>query len=176
MVFDIEEVGDAGLDFKFQLTKDQFKIDQEDCSLYKDVDVNGHLSRVGDDVYLKGYINTELTLECSRCLDQFVHPVVSRLIAHFVPHSHDSTLTREKELHASDIDTEVYKGKRIDLTQCIRDRILLMVPVICLCVCDCKGICPQCGLDLNERSCECVSDSSIDSRLEVLKKIKNKLT
>ena len=176
MVFDIEQVGEEGLAFKFQIYKDQFEIDQEDCSLNKDVDVNGFLFRVGDDINLKGNVNTELTLECSRCLNQFVYPVDSRMKAHFVPSNHDSNLSGKVELHVSDIDTEVYKDKRIDLTQSIRDRILLMVPVVCLCTDDCKGICPQCGININEGSCECVSDSSIDPRLEVLKNLKNKLT
>ena len=175
MVFDIEEVGSEGLDFKFQINKNQFEIDQEDCSLNKDIDVNGHLSRLGDDVYLKGNVNTELILKCSRCLDQLVHTVDSILKAHFMPPDHDSTLLREVELRVSDIDTEIYKDKRIDLTQSIRDRILLTIPIICLCMDDCKGICPQCGVKLNERSCECVRDASVDPRLEILKKIKNKL-
>ena len=176
MVFDIQKVGDEGLDFKFQIYKDQFKIDQGDCSLNKNVSVDGRLFRVGDDIYLKGNINTELILECSRCLDQFNYPVDSRLKAHFVPSSNNSNLTGEVELHASDIDVEVYKDKRIDLAQSIRDRILLAVPFFCLCMEDCKGICPRCGTYLNERSCECASDSSIDPRLELLKKLKNKLT
>ena len=176
MVFDIEKVGDEGLDFKFQIYKDWFEMDQGVCSLNKDVDVNGRLSRMGDDVYLKGNINTELILECSRCLDQFNYPVDSRLKAHFVPSSNNSVLTGEVELHASDIDIEVYKDKRIDLAQSIRDRILLTIPFICLCMDGCKGICPHCGINLNGRSCECASDSSVDPRLGLLKKLKNKLT
>ena len=175
MVFDLEEVGDKGLDFKFQINKGQFKIDQEDCSLNKDVDVNGHLSRLGNDVYLNGNVNTELALKCSRCLDQLLYPIDSKFKAHFVPFDRDSTLMGEVELHVSDIDTEIYKDKRIDLTQSIRDRILLMVPANCLCIADCKGICPRCGIKLNEKTCECASDPSIDPRLAVLKKLKNKL-
>ena len=149
MVFDIQKVSGEGLYFRFQIHKAQFKIDQRGCSLNKNVDVDGRLFRVGDDIYLKGNINTELILECSRCLDQFNYPVDSRLKAHFVPSTNNSILTREVELHASDIDIEVYKDKRIDLTHSIRDRILLAVPFFCLCMEDCKGICPRCGTYLN---------------------------
>ena len=38
MVFDLKEVGDEGLDFKFQIGRGQFKIDQEDCCLNKDIE------------------------------------------------------------------------------------------------------------------------------------------
>ena len=175
MVFDLEEVSDEGLDFRFQVSKDRFKIDLEDCSLNKNVKVDGWLSRLGDDVYLKGRVSTELTLICSRCLDPLAHIVESKLQAHFLPPDQDPASAREVEVHASDIDTEVYEDQRIDLTQSVRDGILLAVPTICLCKEDCKGICHQCGKKLNQGSCGCLEDSFCDPRMEVLKKIKNKL-
>ena len=172
MVFDIDVVGDEGLDVKIQVNKDQFEMDQESCSLNKDVAVSGHLTRVGDDVYLQGKVTTELALNCSRCLDPLTHSVDSKLKAHFVPPNPDPDSAGEVELQASDIDTEVYEGHQIDLTQSILDGILLTVPVVCLCSEDCKGMCPQCGMKLNQRSCECASEASVDSRLEVLKQLK----
>lgn len=177
MVFDIGEIGDEGLDFEFQIDKDQFLMDQEDCSLSRDMEVSGCLTRVGEDVYLKGEVVTELILNCSRCLDPVTHSVDSKLKAHFVPPDPDSVFDSagEVELHASDIDTEIYQDRRIDLTQSIRDGILLMVPVICLCRPDCKGMCPQCGKKISPGSCVCSSECSVDPRLEVLKQLKNKL-
>ena len=175
MVFDIDVVGDEGLDVKIQVNKDQFEMDQESCSLNKDVAVSGHLTRVGDDVYLQGKVTTELALNCSRCLDPLTHSVDSKLKSHFVPPDPDSDATGEVELHASDIDTEVYEGDQIDLTQSVLDGILLTVPVISLCSDNCKGMCPQCGVKLSRGSCDCSNEASIDPRLEVLKQLKNKL-
>ena len=78
------------------------------------------------------------------------------------------------ELHASDIDAEVYENQQIDLTQSIRDSILLAVPVICLCEENCKGICSQCGKNLNQRLCKCENESFTDLRLKSLKTFKDK--
>ena len=175
MLFNIEEISDEGLDFKLHIAKSKLEIDEEDCSLNKDVSVSGRLSRLDDDFYLNGNVNTELNLKCSRCLDPLVHPVDGKLKTHFMPPIHDSNINGEVELHLSDIDTETYKEKQIDLTQSIRDRILLTIPVTCLCLDNCRGICPNCGVKLNVSSCGCDSDSSIDPRLEVLKNLKNKL-
>ena len=158
MVFDLEDVGDNGLDFKFQINKDQFEIDHEDCSLNTDIDVNGYLFRVGDEIYFKGSLKTELVLKCSRCLDHFQHSIESKLVTHFVPKNQDSSLNGEIELHLSDIDVETYVGKRIDLTQSIRDKIFLDIPVICLCMGDCQGICQKCGVNLNKKNCVCIDD------------------
>ena len=175
MVFDIEEIGEEGLSFEFEADIDQLDIEQEDCSLNKIVEVRGRLTRVGDNVYLKGDVNTELALKCSRCLDRFIQPVSSKFKARFMPFENKTDSHRELELQDSDIDVECYVGHRVDLTQSIRDEILLTVPVVCLCVDDCMGICPQCGIRLNEGSCECTNDLTLDPRLEVLKKLKNKI-
>ena len=174
MIFDIEEVGSEGLDFNFQIKKDQFGINQADLYLNIDIKVNGCLTRVGNDIYLKGKVITELVMNCSRCLDLLFHPVDSSLKSLFVPNDHGRVLAGEVELNASDIDTEVYKGNQIDLTQSVRDGILLAAPVICLCRDDCNGICSQCGKNLNHGSCKCSTERFIDPRLEVLKEFKNK--
>ena len=173
MVFDIEEISDGGLNFSLLLNKDQLEVDQAGLSVNVDIAVSGSLTRIGDDVYLKGKVMTDVVASCSRCLDTLSYPIDSDLKSHFV--SPDRYISaREVELHASDIDTEVYENKQIDLSQSVRDGILLAVPVVCLCEEDCMGICFHCGKNLNHSHCKCINESFIDPRLEVLKDIKNK--
>ena len=173
MVFDIEEISDGGLNFSLLLNKDQLEIDQAGLSVNVDIAVSGSLTRVGDDVYLKGKVRTDVVASCSRCLDTLSHPIDSDFKSHFV--SPDRYISaREVELHASDIDTEVYENQQIDLTQSVRDGILLAVPVICLCKENCKGICSQCGKNLNQGLCKCSNESFVDPRLEALRVFKNK--
>ena len=173
MVFDIEEISDGGLNFSLLLNKDQLEIDQAGLSVNVDIAVSGSLTRVGDDVYLKGKVMTDVVASCSRCLDTLSCPIDSDLKSHFV--SPDRYISaREVELHASDIDTEVYENQQIDLTQSVRDGILLAVPVICLCKENCKGICSQCGKNLNQGLCKCSNESFVDPRLEALRVFKNK--
>jgi len=174
MVFGIEEIGDEGLCFSFVLKKDQLEIDQGGLSVKVDITVNGSLNRIDDDVYLKGTVMTSVVASCSRCLDTLSYPVDSDLKSHFVPSDDRSVSKRDMELHASDIDAEVYENQQIDLTQSIKDSILLAVPVICLCKENCKGICSQWGKNLNQGLCKCSNESFVDSRLEALKVFKNK--
>jgi len=174
MVFGIEEIGDEGLCFSLVLKKDQLEIDQGGLSVNVDITVNGSLNRIDDDVYLKGTVMTSVVASCSRCLDTLSYPIDSDLKSHFVP-SHDRyTSERDVELHASDIDAEVYENQQIDLTQSIRDSILLAVPFMCLCKENCKGICSQCGKNLNQGLCNCENESFTDPRLESLKIFKDK--
>jgi len=174
MVFGIEEIGDEGLCFSLVLKKDQLEIDQAELSVNVDITINGSLTRIDDDVYLKGRVMTSVIASCSRCLDTFLYPIDSRLKSHFVQSDDRFTSVRDLELHASDIDAEVYENQKIDLTQSIRDSILLAVPVTCLCNEDCKGICFLCGNNLNQGLCECENESFRDPRLESLKILKDK--
>ena len=175
MVFNLEEVGAQGLHFNFKIKKEQLEIDNAGFDTNVDIDVSGCLTRVGNDVYLEGKVAAELIINCSRCLDLLVHAIDSNFKTHFIPSNPELLLDGEIELRVSDIDTEFYDEHRINLTQSVRDGLLLAIPVICLCSKDCKGICFHCGKKLNYEACECFDGSSIDPRLDVLKIIKNKI-
>jgi uncharacterized protein len=56
-------------------------------------------------------------------------------------------------------DDEAYPivDDELDLAPMIRDALALELPLTPLCTPDCRGLCPQCGTDLNERSCDCVA-------------------
>jgi len=173
MVFNIEEIGAQGLNFNFKIKIEQLEVDKAGFDTNIDVDISGYLTRVGNDVYLEGKVATELIINCSRCLDLLIHPIDSNFKTHFMPSNPELLLDGEIELSISDIDTESYDDHRINLTQSVRDGLLLAVPVICLCSNDCKGICYQCGKKLKYEVCECFDRSFVDPRLDVLKKIKN---
>ena len=175
MVFNIEEVGAQGLHFNFKIKKEQLEIDNAGFDTNIDIDVSGCLTRLGNDVYLEGKVATELIINCSRCLDLLKHTIDSNFKTHFMPSNPELLLDGEIELRISDIDTESYDEHRINLTQSVRDGLLLAVPAICLCSIDCKGICFQCGKKLNYEVCECLDRSFVDPRLDVLKIIKNKI-
>ena len=174
MIFDIEEIGNEGLSFSLLLNKNQLEIDQAGLSVKVDIAVSGTLTRVGEDVYLEGKVLTDVVASCSRCLDTLSCHINSNLKSHFVSSDNQCISAREVELHASDVDIEVYEKQQIDLTQSVRDGILLAVPVICLCKENCKGICSQCGKNLNQGLCKCSNESFVDPRLEALKVFKNK--
>jgi uncharacterized protein len=83
-------------------------------------------------------------------------------------------LEGEIELQALDFDTEFYEGHQVDITQSVRDAILLAIPFIRLCKKDCKGICSECGKKLSQGCCECVIGPLTDPRLDILKILSDK--
>ena len=59
----------------------------------------------------------------------------------------------------------------LDLKEAIREEVILSQTLLVLCDPDCKGLCPQCGVNLNEESCEC-SVEEADPRWDALRALK----
>src|SRR3990172_8238519 len=77
-------------------------------------------------------------------------------------------LPKEKD---EDIDFETYKGDEIDLGGYLRELIAMSLPIKVLCVQECKGLCPNCGVNLNLEECSC-KDNWVDPRFAVLRNLK----
>ena len=107
---------------------------------------------VGDGVLVRGRLAATVELECRRCLA----PVTER-----VEDTVDMFYTEIGE--DTEIEGEVYplpvRGTELDLTDAVREQLLLRVPEFALCREACRGLCPKCGRNLNEGECECVPDA-----------------
>lgn len=74
------------------------------------------------------------------------------------------------ELVVEDLDLYGYEGEKLDLEPLLREQLLLAVPFAPLCSETCKGLCSQCGADLNREPCSC--EPILDPRLAALREIK----
>lgn len=61
-----------------------------------------------------------------------------------------------------------YEGDILDIEENIINQVILSLPMKSLCKSDCKGLCPKCGADLNNKTCDCIQEN-MDPRLEKLK-------
>lgn len=85
------------------------------------------------------------------------------------------TLMREGEANPEDDEIILYQGKEIELDDILVSNFLMNVPIKYLCREDCKGLCPHCGANLNEQTCDCDKDD-IDPRWEKLAEIMKGMT
>jgi len=74
------------------------------------------------------------------------------------------------EVRSEDLDVFPYDGEKIDLEPLLREQFVLAIPFAPLCSEECKGLCPQCGIDRNSGTCNC--EKPIDPRLAALKGLK----
>ena len=99
--------------------------------------------------------------ECDRCLEQMVQTLVF-----------DYTKDVKKAIEDDEFDGILLSGdESFDYEQEVVTEVLLSFPAKHLCQEDCKGLCPVCGCNLNERECSC-NKKVPDPRLEALRNLK----
>ena len=113
-----------------------------------------HFLRTRSGILVEGELQTEIELMCARCLDPLYTPLHLSLVEEFSPTIDVITghrLVMEEEDKALWID----EHHILDLSDVVRQGLLLLIPMRPLCRQDCMGLCPVCGQNLNERPCDC---------------------
>lgn len=118
-------------------------------------DVHGsfHVEKSGDRVSVRGTVWSTVHLECVRCLREF-DTEVSVPLTVFADRSGRGNKLDQEQLERDD-EMSFHDGRRLDLTDRVREALLLELPISPYCREDCKGLCPKCGSDLNEGPCGC---------------------
>jgi uncharacterized protein len=171
----IARLKDEGLDLDLNLGEDWFTRWQgEDPDLEfagpGHLAVRVHLERHGHDILVRGHLEGSLSLDCSRCLVSFSYPVEADFDLLLAPGPNQAPAL-EEELTKADLDRDFYTGETVNLESILREQVLLTLPLKPLCAEACKGLCPRCGIDLNQESCQCRAEEST-SPLAILKNIK----
>ncbi len=127
------------------------------------------LMRTDRGILARGTLHTEIELTCSRCLGLFSHPLTLNIEDEYFPVTDVVTgaaLTLPDEPGCFTIDEQ----NILDLTEAVRQYALLATPMKPLCRKDCAGLCPSCGGNLNQVSCNCPPQPT-DPRWAELSKI-----
>lgn len=126
-----------------------------------------HYMRSGEDLLFDGMLNGDLAGQCARCLDEFPLSLSRPFSWVLLPAGPQSALGRETELNQEDLAASFYSGDSVDVSLLVREQFLLSLPSYPLCQETCKGLCEQCGVNLNSEECSCPSGWT-DLRLAAL--------
>jgi len=110
---------------------------------------------------VEGGLELDLTMPCSRCLKPVPVHVAVPFREHFIVGGEPQTEEEADSFIPS-------ANNEIDLTPYVEEAVQLELPLVPLCAEDCKGLCPECGKDLNEGECGC-DRTPVDPRLAALK-------
>ena len=133
---------------------------EDDFRIVSPVRLKGELRNFGGTLELDLKGEAELVLVCDRCAEEYERTVEFGIEERF------------KEQGASDEDTEnpdviYFSGDAIGLDEHVYSNLVVSLPGKHLCGEDCKGICPECGKNLNNGSCDCSRDVT-DPRFDIL--------
>ena len=138
--------------FEFVGTSEKlFGEDLEDFT--GEIKIVGEVEDVGKSFVVRGRIECKKIFICDRCLAQ----------------------ATENQVHefAEEFDKAEAIDDVIDVSELLRDELIAAQPMKNLCREDCKGLCPECGANLNEGECGC-EKFIFDPRLAALENFKLK--
>ena len=115
------------------------------------------LDRAGEQVTVRGRIRATARLECVRCLKVFDLAVETELVL-YADRSGTSRHTVDEDDLERDDHMKFHDGRTLDVSEEVREALLLEIPMAPRCREDCRGLCPGCGADLNEGPCGCEAE------------------
>ncbi len=146
-------------------------INEENVHLDEDLKVVGpivgkvRMRRVNQGLLVDGWADVTLELTCTRCLKQFEQTMHIPFEERFYPTIDIVTGMPLPPIEEEDV-FPIDDHHLIDLTEAIRQDVLLELPMVTLCREDCVGLCSQCGRDLNLGPCDCKPE--VDERFSAL--------
>ncbi len=110
--------------------------------------------------------HTTVALQCSRCLEPFEQVVSVHIEEAFIP-TVDMATGLLIDRDETDAAVLIDEHHILDLSEIVRQSILLALPLTPVCSPDCKGLCPHCGANLNVETCTCTVET-VDPRWSAL--------
>lgn len=145
-------VGEDGLDLDGRLAPAALELEEDDrLSSPSPLYYNLRAQMAGADLLVNGLVETKLRARCDRCLSYFDYALREPGACHLF------------EAPANDL---------LDLTDLIREDLLLLIPQKVLCREDCKGLCARCGQNLNVRPCSCQQEKPASDAWDTLDGLK----
>jgi uncharacterized metal-binding protein YceD (DUF177 family) len=152
MRYKINEIGDGGLPVNVSVTTEWLASTCPDLNAHTVADglrFKGNITPTGDDYLLRGELVGDLETSCARCLEPALVHIDVPMTLTFVPAGAEDVDPDED----SDPDVVTFKGGELDLSNELRDALVLAVPFNPLCDEACRGLCPLCGGNRNLVPC-----------------------
>lgn len=130
---------------------------------------NVTVEKSGTQIFLAATVSVNGLFECDRCLTPFSSPLRSSYRMYYVTEG-----GADRQIEPSELQIVPPGFSVIDLSEDVRQTVLLSVPLKLLCTENCKGLCPHCGRNLNSGTCTC-TQNAVDTRWEQLIKLKKQI-
>jgi uncharacterized protein len=179
MKIEVHHIPSQGVNLDFERPVHHFSglkelIDNGECEFLTPLAINLEVMPIQDFFQVKGHIRTNIRQACVRCLEDFDSPLKSSFTLNYskaIPSDIHAPDEDGIELTADQIGMIFFEGEEIDFKDALHEQMILAIPYKPLCKADCKGLCAQCGQDLNTGPCQC-SQKPAEGPFAVLKDLK----
>jgi uncharacterized protein len=173
MLLDLSKLHGPREHFERTFQPSAFQPQDDDYRVAAPVEVSFDVQKAGGVAYrVTGRTTAQLELDCGRCLEPFDLPLDAQFELHYVPETAAAGAEAEREITEGDLTTAFYREGLLDVIELLREQFQLALPMKPLCAHSCRGLCPECGTNLNRTECRC-KPTWEDPRLAPLKGLLN---
>jgi len=143
-----------------------------ECVFLGPVKTHLRIYKVENMVEVAGFVDVEIRMACSRCLDEYQTGIRGDFSLTFTKElPHIDADDDEVEISAEEMGLILITDDQIDLRDAVQQEVVMALPLRPLCAEDCKGLCPQCGVNMNTEHCGC-KDNNFNIKFAALKDFK----
>lgn len=148
---------------------DQWLIDYEGYKNSGEIFSSARFTKRNTQILMQAHLKGSIKGLCARCLEEAIIPIDTDITIIFLPISQQKKYVEDEEveLTSEELDIEYYKGNKIDVDYLFRESLLLAIPISPLCNESCKGLCPECGGNLNRGECICQNKKAAFNGLKI---------
>jgi len=144
-----------------------------DFEMQSPVEVELVIRQQNEDTYtLSGKLQASLKTACDRC-GKDIPLSIDREFQYLLSMGEEPECTVEHQCSDEDCEKLYLEEAAIDSKQIISEQLLLAFPLQRLCDQACKGLCKECGCNLNKKKCQC-GESNANSPFAILKTLQQK--
>jgi uncharacterized protein len=162
MLFNVAQLmkSPVGTSFVTDFQEDDDVILDDDLTVVGALSGHARMRRTNQGLLIDGWVDLILKLSCMRCLKSFEQPMHVTFEEQFYP-TVDVLTGLPTPAFDEDEIFPIDDHHQVDLSEAVRQTVLTALPMATVCQQDCKGLCPQCGQDLNSGPCDCKPEADI---------------
>lgn len=160
----LSDITEDGLDTEFNEA-----IETDVIRMLSPLKAKLRIGKVSSEILVNGSLSALVEMQCSRCLNNFTNKTDININVVYHPVEELKGVDRH-EIKDDELDTGFYRDEQLDISELLKEQLILSLPMKPLCSESCRGICFRCGKNLNIDSCECRQEEP-DPRLAKLKKL-----
>ncbi len=162
MLIHVKDIPSSGKEISAQFGEKDLDWGSSDTEIeiLRPIIFQGKAFKSGEDILINGHIQAELKVACHRCLEPFEMNIESDLDLFFQPLTSKEEKEDLEDVSSEELEILHYQDNQINLSEEVRDTIILEMPMRLLCQKDCQGLCLKCGVNRNLESCSCLQEKS----------------
>lgn len=166
MELNLEQAFDGPVDLSSRFEIPLAVLDRPELLSLARVEFSGRLQRMENGFLLRGKLAFAGEVACSRCLSPVPFERTQEVAWLFSPAHLKAATQEERELSGEELDVVFYDALSFPFDPFVEEQLQLEIPMKPLCREGCRGLCPECGADLNTAPCTC--GAAPDGRWEAL--------